>query len=53
MTPNEDYVVDVAALTLELQALGDALVLGLDEARFRSTRINNLALAVGFQRRAR
>lgn len=51
MTVNERYILDVAALTLEAQALGEAaLVSDWDEARFRSLRINDLAFALGSQR---
>lgn len=51
MTVNERYILDVSALTLEAQALGDAaLVSDWDQARFRSVRINDLAFAMGSQR---
>lgn len=51
MTVNERYILDVTALTLEAQALGEAaLVSDWDEARFRSLRINDLAFIMGSQR---
>lgn len=51
MTVNERYVLDVAALTLEAQALDEAaLASDWEDARFRSLRINDLAFALGSQR---
>lgn len=51
MTANEHHILDVAALILEAEALGEAaLVSDWDEARFRSLRINDLAFALGSQR---